>query len=401
MDLEDEDLPKPLERNTKRRKPEVTFGNDGSAESWAYIVHKAFRPALDIVFSERVRTDMAPDGTKIKRRFQEWTEGDPPMYAFRETDALSSREVVRGGLSRYIAQVTQAIPDKLDGRAIKPGMIGFRLFEWRARPLSIVITTDPIEEEQDQKTEGYVETGWYSCTQAAFVSFLRTGTLPDKIAEDPKEAMRYRILFARTPYLIGSVDVQNVEPTHPGHGIASFPPSKIEWNIPEDFYAEPEELAELPSSRIVGVIDLESGEYILDFSSRFNLLFKAGNNLANCRLAKRLDEKGLLEVAQALLYVSRTYRHRYHQKNIKKIVNLLESAGFDSTQHSETEFEKLWIGNEADFIEHAQRAAQSSIADSVEHLALKIVQGSGRRQLAPEFSRFFELLFKAKKSDKE
>lgn len=163
MDLEDEDLPKPLERNTKRRKPEVTFGNDGYAEGWAYMVPKAFRPALDIVFSERVKNITAPDGTKIKRRYQEWTEGDPPAFAFRETDSLGSREVVSGTrtLNRFLAQITQASPDKIEQKLIKPGMVGFRFFEW-------------IEGEPGS----YVEQGFYICTQAAFVAFLRSGVVP-------------------------------------------------------------------------------------------------------------------------------------------------------------------------------------------------------------------------------
>lgn len=161
MDLDDDDLPKPLERNAKRRKPQVSFDAEGCAEGWAYVVRKAFRPAMDIVFSERVRTEKAPDGAKVKRRFQEWTEGDPPMYAFRETDALTSREVIRGSLNRFIAQITQAAPDALDGRAIKPGSVGFRFFEWI-----------------DGEPGSYVEQGFYICTQAAFVEFLRSGVLP-------------------------------------------------------------------------------------------------------------------------------------------------------------------------------------------------------------------------------
>lgn len=163
MDTEDEDLPKPTERNTKRRVPEVTFDHEGCAVGWAFQVPKAFRPALDIVFSERVKTVTDADGEKVKRRYQEWTEGDPPAYAFRETDSLGSREVVPGTktLNRFLAQITQSVPDKVEQKLIHPGSVGFRLFEWQAG-----------------EAGAYVEDGFYICTQAAFVEFLRSGVLP-------------------------------------------------------------------------------------------------------------------------------------------------------------------------------------------------------------------------------
>lgn len=163
MDAEDEDLPKPIERNTRRRAPQVVFGEDGCVDGWAYLVPRAFRPALDIVFSERIKLITDADGNKVKRRCQEWTEGDPPAFAFRGTDSLGSREMVAGmkTLNRYLAQVTQASPDKVEQKLMQPGSVGFRLFEWQ--------TGEP---------GSYAEEGFYICTQAAFVEFLRSGVVP-------------------------------------------------------------------------------------------------------------------------------------------------------------------------------------------------------------------------------
>jgi hypothetical protein len=163
MDTEDENLPKPTERNAKRRSPQITFGEDGCAQGWAYLVPRAFRPALDIVFSERVKTVTSADGEKVKRRHQEWTEGDPPAFAFRETDSLGSSEMVSGTTTRnrFLAQITQAAPDKVEQKRIHPGSVGFRLFECQAG-----------------EPDSYVEKGFYICTQAAFVEFLRSGVVP-------------------------------------------------------------------------------------------------------------------------------------------------------------------------------------------------------------------------------
>ena len=163
MDTEDEDLPKPTERNTKRRAPEVTFDDEGSAVGWAFLVPKAFRPALDIVFSERVKTITNADGEKVKRRYQEWTEGAPPAFAFRENDLLGSREMIPGTkeLNRFLAKITQASPDKIEQKLIQPGSVGFKFFEW-----------------QPGEPGSYVEEGFYICTQATFVEFLRSGVVP-------------------------------------------------------------------------------------------------------------------------------------------------------------------------------------------------------------------------------
>ena len=158
MHTEDETPPKPMERNSKRRQPRVSFGDDGYIEGWAYLVPRAFRPALDIVLSERLKTITNADGSRFKKRFQEWTEGDPPMFSFGETDALCSREVIRGNLNRFIAQLTNATPDSLDGKEIVPGKIGFRFFEW--------IEGNPGH---------YQEIAWFTCTQSDFVAFLQTG----------------------------------------------------------------------------------------------------------------------------------------------------------------------------------------------------------------------------------
>ncbi|TVO53153.1 hypothetical protein [Denitromonas halophila] len=167
MDIVDQEPSKPVERNTKRRAPQVDFDADGNVVDWVYRVHRAFRPALDIVFSTRVRTKKLPDGTKIKQTFQEWTEGNPPLYAFGDFDTVPSREIAHGTTSRFIAQIGQSTPDRLEKPLIVSGSVGFRLYEWSGGVGG-----------------SYAERGWYRCTQAEFVEFLKTGCVPE-VSENP------------------------------------------------------------------------------------------------------------------------------------------------------------------------------------------------------------------------
>lgn len=164
-----EETPAPASRgrNLRRRAPTLFFDAAGYVEGWAFLVHSAFRPALDIAYTSRIQTEKAQDGQPVKRRTQAWTEGNPPSYAFLPTDLLPSREIVAGfipprpdaaPLSRWIAQVAHATPDTREGKIILPGSVDFRLFEW-----------------QGGQSGRYVKVAWHSCPQADFVNFLRTG----------------------------------------------------------------------------------------------------------------------------------------------------------------------------------------------------------------------------------
>ena len=151
----------PTERNAKRRAQQIMFDEDGYADGWVYRVPKAFRPALDVILSTRVRAKTLSNGTKIKQTYQEWTEGDPPLYAFREFDSLTSREVAYGTTNRFVAQIGHSEPDMAQQRAIVPGSVRFRLLEWIGN-----------------ESGSYSEIGWYSCSQSEFVNFLKSGVAP-------------------------------------------------------------------------------------------------------------------------------------------------------------------------------------------------------------------------------
>jgi hypothetical protein len=64
-------------------------------------------------------------------------------------------------LNRFLAQITQSVPDKVEQNLIHPGSVGFRFFEWQAG-----------------EPGSYIQQGFYICTQAALVEFLRSGVVP-------------------------------------------------------------------------------------------------------------------------------------------------------------------------------------------------------------------------------
>lgn len=70
-------------RTTRTEHIDVTFDENGHAEGWAFLVKKAFRPALDIKITEIV---------KNKKKTQTWTRGIPPVFSFDVGDTLFSRD---------------------------------------------------------------------------------------------------------------------------------------------------------------------------------------------------------------------------------------------------------------------------------------------------------------------
>jgi hypothetical protein len=154
---------KPVERNKKRRPLQLIFDSEGYVKDWAYLVTRAFYPALDVILSDRVKTLKNQDGSKRIHKTQEWTEGAPPLLAFRDTDTLPSRAVLPGttSLNLSLAKVVQATPDSLDGRVIVSGTVGFKLFEWQTEPKG-----------------AYKDKGLYICTQTEFLKFLQSGIPP-------------------------------------------------------------------------------------------------------------------------------------------------------------------------------------------------------------------------------
>jgi hypothetical protein len=124
-------------RNHRNRNPSVRFV-DGYAEGWAFLVHEAFRPALDITLSTLIDKDLTEElrlqklqdrgysswydlKTRVadineyqsirtevfkrKRFIQVWTQGIPPAYDFHEGDTIHSAD------GMYTVQVNSAGSD--------------------------------------------------------------------------------------------------------------------------------------------------------------------------------------------------------------------------------------------------------------------------------------------------
>lgn len=69
----------------KRRRTKnisIEFDDNDNAVGWVFDVNKAFRQALDILFTERVEKAKQLDGTTKKIKKNVWTQGNPPLYSF-------------------------------------------------------------------------------------------------------------------------------------------------------------------------------------------------------------------------------------------------------------------------------------------------------------------------------
>lgn len=119
---------------------------------WHFIVHEAFRQALDIVYTTRQKkTGETEDGQPIYKTSQQWTEGSPPAYCFMHPDTLTARD------GHYAVQVRSSTCDEVTKGHIKPGTVTFELF--KAEP------------------GGYRSIKQYQCTQREFVGLLRDGQI--------------------------------------------------------------------------------------------------------------------------------------------------------------------------------------------------------------------------------
>jgi hypothetical protein len=162
-------------------------GVKGFATDWYFWVSDAFKPALDIGFNEymddgktallrnkRANERFGVSHEELKRRIKasgenlldsddhNWimsyasrylleTQGEPPMYSFRETDGLESKS------GEWYVQVEQAVADTEE----RQGNVGFRLYGRNRNPKS---------------GEGiWIATSWQTASQRDFVDLLRTG----------------------------------------------------------------------------------------------------------------------------------------------------------------------------------------------------------------------------------
>ncbi|WP_175700000.1 hypothetical protein [Burkholderia ambifaria] len=160
---------------------------DGFAKDWYFWVSASFKPALDIGHNEYIDDEKTQalrnkkshelfgvshdelkdrikasgeglsDSDDHKRimafafRYLVETQGEPPLYSFRETDSLESR------CGEWYVQVEQAIADADD----RQGNVGFRLY---------------ARNHDAQAGEGiWVLKNWLATSQREFVELLRTG----------------------------------------------------------------------------------------------------------------------------------------------------------------------------------------------------------------------------------
>lgn len=171
-DIPEIEAPAAKPRNARRRMPTIAWDDAGYATGWAYRIHRAFRPALDIAYTERVEKVTLGDGQVQRRKVSVWTEGDPPACAFCSTDLISSWALIRvrygygrskhyrgryGCISRRLLQVFDSLADRVEKRHIVPGFVAFRFYEWDG--------------------SRYVEQFQRRVSQTGFVEILRSGRL--------------------------------------------------------------------------------------------------------------------------------------------------------------------------------------------------------------------------------
>jgi hypothetical protein len=172
-------------------------GVNGFAKDWYFWVPASFKPALDVGYNEylddektqalrdkrshelygvshealkkqiEANGDRLSDSEDHKRimsfaiRYPVETQGEPPLYAFRETDSLESRS------GHWYVQVEQALADTDE----RQGNVGFRLYA-RHRGAGA--------------GEGvWVAKAWLATSQHEFVELLRTGRCAAIDLSDP------------------------------------------------------------------------------------------------------------------------------------------------------------------------------------------------------------------------
>lgn len=163
--------------------------NGSYADGWFFLVHSAFKSALDINFVERINkqetvtlrgkksielTGMSHDDYKanlkkdgiplnsdeshieimgyVHKDLVE-TQGNPMLFSFRSSDSLESR------CNKWSVQVDQAVSDS----EAKQGNVGFNLYDINPNP-------KPVHSQGIWK-----KVKWYNIPQADFVDLLRFG----------------------------------------------------------------------------------------------------------------------------------------------------------------------------------------------------------------------------------
>lgn len=166
---------------------ETKNGIDGYLDGWFFLVHKTFKPALDIIQGERIDTEKtialrnkisiqqfgishedlkrgitdsgktlgsSKEHSEIMRyahRFQIETIGVPPSYSFRDADCLESR------CGKWCVQVISASPSNSNSA----GLVNFWLYSHtNTSPCWRKYKNDPFE-----------------TTQIKFVALLKTGMM--------------------------------------------------------------------------------------------------------------------------------------------------------------------------------------------------------------------------------
>jgi hypothetical protein len=167
--------------------PDSRNGVSGFAKDWHFWVPASFKPALDIGYNEYLddeKTQALRDKRSqelygvshdmLKKRIEESgerlsesedhkrimsfairypveTQGEPPLYAFRESDGLESRS------GDWYVQVEQALADTDE----RQGNVGFRLY---------------ARNRDARAGEGaWIAKAWLATSQRDFAALLRTG----------------------------------------------------------------------------------------------------------------------------------------------------------------------------------------------------------------------------------
>ncbi len=144
-----------MAKRQKRSEKLIANFVNGYAEGWAFAVPEAFRDALDIKLTKRVKN-------KVERLC--WTQGD--LFAFDEGDiiydtlaAYTQWDQAMEKIKRT-CQVVRSTPCKLDSNHdLVQGAVFFQLFVPNA------------------DRTGLQEVDALHCTQTEFVKYLKTGEL--------------------------------------------------------------------------------------------------------------------------------------------------------------------------------------------------------------------------------
>ncbi len=144
---------------------------DGYADGWFMAVRECFREQLDIKYTDRIKEEKFPDGSKKKRRVAEWTQGpcfcfgrDHIFYDTSKAYLPWSEALQHINLAcKIIATTPNELIREIDSETgkgyyrLSEGWVKFNLLK------------------PNPERTGLVSIGEFELTQNSFVHFLKTG----------------------------------------------------------------------------------------------------------------------------------------------------------------------------------------------------------------------------------